>query len=71
MLQELIRQTFEKYNDIKHKPQYNKAQKRLNYLHYKLLHIKNLIGDYTRNQEKEFSSQLKSQSTRFTSQLKS
>lgn len=49
---DLIRQTIEKYNEVKHKSRYHKAQKRLNYLHYKLLHIKNLISEYNRNQEK-------------------
>ncbi|KAH9512073.1 hypothetical protein DERF_010481 [Dermatophagoides farinae] len=46
---ELIRQIFDKYDEVKNRSKYQRAQKRLIYLHYKLLHIKNQITEYYRN----------------------
>lgn len=49
IFKELIRQIFDKYDEVKNRSKYQRAQKRLIYLHYKLLHIKNQITEYYRN----------------------
>ncbi|KPM08197.1 RNA polymerase II elongation factor ELL2-like protein [Sarcoptes scabiei] len=46
---DLIKQIFEKYDEVKNRSKYQKMQKRLVFLHYKLLHIKNLINEYYLN----------------------
>lgn len=38
--------TLVKYDEVKHDPRFPRAQKRLQHLHYKLMHIKNLISEY-------------------------